>query len=41
MDSLFNGGADVARFELLKKYLSHLLTPEIDTICSLIKKLTL
>ena len=41
MDSFFNGEVDDARFELFKKYLFDLITPEIDKICGLINKLAL
>jgi len=36
-----NGGVDASRFELFKKYLIHLLRPEIDKICELIANLVL
>lgn len=36
-----NGGVDAHRFELFKKYLFDLLTPETAKICSMIEKLEL
>ena len=37
----FNGGADASRFELFKKYISDLFTPETDKIYGLINQLAL
>ena len=39
MDSFFNGRNDEARFELVKKYINHLFTPNMTKICSMIEKL--
>ena len=36
-----NGGVDASRFELFKKYISDLFTPETDKIYGLINQLAL
>ncbi len=42
MDSFFNGGVDVARFELfVNRFIKHLFAPNIAKTCSMIEKLDL